>query len=56
MTKRPYRILQTWKLIEGKYPDWNLTFVGDGPDRQSLEAKVEEQGLKRVTLNPQQSV
>ena len=50
MTKRPYRILQTWKLIEGKYPDWNLTFVGDGPDRQSLEAKVEEQGLKRVTF------
>lgn len=50
MTKRPYRILQTWKFIEGKYPDWNLTFVGDGPDRQSLEAKVEEQGLKRVTF------
>lgn len=50
MTKRPYRILQTWKLIEGKYPDWNLTFVGDGPDRQSLEAKVEEEGLERVSF------
>lgn len=47
-SKRLFRIIQTWKLLEEKFPDWRLTFVGDGPDRNSLEEKVIELGLKRV--------
>lgn len=49
-SKRPFRIIQTWNLLEEKYPEWKLTFVGDGPDRNSLENKVKDLGLKRVTF------
>lgn len=48
--KRVYRIIDTWKLIENKYPDWNLTIVGDGEDRKNLEQKVDSLNLNHVTF------
>ena len=50
MHKCPYRIIETWKLLETKYPDWRVTLVGDGPDRAGLEALAKQYDLKRLTF------
>ena len=50
MHKCPYRIIETWKLLETKYPDWHVTLVGDGPDREGLEALAKRYGLKRLSF------
>jgi len=38
--KRPSIVLDMWKKIYGKHPDWNLIFIGDGQDLQSLKEKA----------------
>lgn len=50
MHKCPYRIIETWKLLEAKYPDWRVTLLGDGPDRAGLEALAKQYGLLRLTF------
>lgn len=46
--KRVYRVIDTWNYLEDNFPDWRLTIVGDGDDRQNLENHVNALGLKRV--------
>lgn len=46
--KRVYRVIDTWNLLENDYPDWQLTIVGDGPDRVNLENHVKALNLRRV--------
>lgn len=46
--KRVYRVIDTWNLLENDYPDWQLTIVGDGPDRMNLENHVKALNLSRV--------
>lgn len=46
--KRVYRVIDTWALLEKKYPDWKLTIVGDGVERKNLEVKAETLGLRNV--------
>ena len=48
--KRTDRVLDIWKELESKYPDWKLTIVGDGEDRDDLEKRIHEYGLKRVEI------
>lgn len=48
--KRTSRIVETWALIEDRFPDWRLTIVGDGPDREALERKTKELNLRRVSF------
>lgn len=48
--KRVDRIIDAWAALEAKYIDWKLTIVGDGPDRNHLEACVKKMGLSRVTF------
>lgn len=48
--KRVYRIIDTWNLLEQKFPDWKLTIVGDGPERTNIEKQVKEKNLKRVSF------
>ncbi|NHB87626.1 glycosyltransferase family 4 protein [Photorhabdus tasmaniensis] len=38
-------LLESWKVLHQKYPDWQLLFVGDGPQRKSLEPLVKREGL-----------
>ena len=48
--KRTYRVVDIWKELEPLYPDWKLTIVGDGDDRDDLQKRINEYGLKRVTI------
>ena len=48
--KRTDRVLDIWKELESKYPDWKLTIVGDGDDREDLEKRIDGYGLKRVEI------
>lgn len=48
--KRVYRVIDTWNLLEDRYPDWHLTIVGDGEDRTNLENHAKALGLKRVNF------
>ncbi len=43
--KRVDRVISTWASLEKYYPDWRLTIVGDGADRNLLEDQVRESGL-----------
>ena len=48
--KRTYRVIEIWKDLEQLYPDWKLTIVGDGDDREDLQKRIYEYGLKRVSI------
>ncbi|MGN0884696.1 MAG: glycosyltransferase [Candidatus Spyradosoma sp.] len=44
--KRPDLMLKIWALIQERFPDWSLRFLGDG--EYSAELKKEAQKLSRV--------
>ena len=48
--KRTYRVLKIWKDLESSFPEWSLTFVGDGPDKKKLEKQIKENKLSRVSI------
>ena len=48
--KRTDRVVDIWKELEPMYPDWKLTIVGDGDDREDLQKRIHEYGLKRVSI------
>ena len=56
--KRTDRVIEVWKELEHTYPDWKLTIVGDGDDREDLQKRINEYGLKQVRItgfvNPQE--
>lgn len=48
--KRVCRVVDTWAELEAKFPDWRLTIVGDGVERENVEKQVRDYGLKRVSF------
>ena len=48
--KRTDRVIEVWKELEHIYPDWKLTIVGDGDDRENLQKRIDEYGLKHVEI------
>lgn len=48
--KRTFRLLEVWEKLQDKFPDWKLTFVGDGPDKSDLVNRIISKGLKRVNI------
>lgn len=46
--KRPDRMIKIWSKVCQNHPDWELLFLGDGPDRQKLEKAAS--GLPRVSF------
>lgn len=53
--KKVNRVVETWGLLEAKHPDWQLTIVGDGPERQNVEQLAIGKGLQRVSFEGFQS-
>lgn len=51
--KRIDRLIDAWRMIYDKLPDWSLVIVGDGPDRKRLESMAE--GLPRVCFEGYQN-
>lgn len=48
--KRVYRIIDTWNLLESKFPDWKLTIIGDGPEFGNIQKQIKDYNLQRVSL------
>lgn len=48
--KHTYRIIDIWRELEQKFPDWRLTIVGDGEERNDIERRIRKYGLKRVSV------
>ena len=56
--KRVDRLLKVWNLVHKNHPDWRLSIVGSGEDKENLEQIVAELQLPRVefcgfTSNPE---
>lgn len=43
-------LLQAWKPLEEKHPEWALRIAGEGPKRAELEAQIKALGLQRAVL------
>ena len=56
--KRTDRVIDIWNELEPLNPDWKLTIVGDGDDRDDLQKRINEYDLKQVKItgfvNPQE--
>lgn len=48
--KRVHRVIDTWNYLEEHFPNWQLTIVGDGKDRQNLVNHVKALGLHHVSF------
>lgn len=46
--KRPDRILEVWKKLQDRLPDWQLVIVGDGPFSEQLHQLSKRLSLKRI--------
>jgi len=46
------RLLNAFAVLAPHFPDWNLTILGEGDRRQSLEQQREELGLKQRVFLP----
>ncbi|MBR6065360.1 MAG: glycosyltransferase [Paludibacteraceae bacterium] len=43
-------LLQAWKVIEQKHPEWTLRIVGEGPKHSELGKQIRDLELKHVCL------
>lgn len=39
-------LIDSWAIVATKHPDWHLDIYGDGPDRDMLQEKIDNYGLK----------
>ena len=43
-------LIKSWKMLEEKYPDWQVVIAGAGEDKESLENRIIGEGLERIHL------
>ncbi|MDV7187793.1 glycosyltransferase [Lutibacter sp. TH_r2] len=48
--KRVERIVDVWEKVSKELIDWKLEIVGDGPEREKLEALVLKRNIQRITF------
>lgn len=53
--KRVHRVIETWAQLEYRFPDWRLTIVGDGEERENIEHMVKDLELGHVQFEGFQS-
>lgn len=46
--KRPDRMIQLWRNIAPKFPDWTLVMIGGGPRKDKLEQYCKKINLERI--------
>lgn len=55
--KRIDLLLDIWKVVTKKHPDWKFIIVGDGPSRPSLQLKINREEISNISFeglsNPQ---
>lgn len=44
------RIIEVWKFLEPVHPEWRLTIVGDGNEKDNLEFLISKMDLKNVSM------
>lgn len=44
------RLIAAWNMVHANHPDWTLTIVGDGEDREILKQSIKALGLQEVIL------
>jgi glycosyltransferase involved in cell wall biosynthesis len=40
------QLLEAWATLRSEFPGWQILFIGDGPRRNHLEARVDELGMR----------
>jgi glycosyltransferase involved in cell wall biosynthesis len=48
--KRVDRLLMVWEKLHEAFEDWELTIIGDGPEKHELKKIVQNKKLPRVTF------
>lgn len=43
-------LINIWKIISKKYPDWILEIYGEGPEKEKLQEKINRLGLEKTLL------
>lgn len=38
-------LVEAWKTVDSRHPDWKLSVYGDGSQREALQKQIEESGL-----------
>lgn len=46
------RLVEAFALLAGRFPSWDLTILGEGPERSRLEAQVQAVGLSERVFLP----
>ena len=46
--KRPDRMIDAWKTIYRKFPDWNLLMIGDGNDKEKIMQYAKKQHIGNI--------
>ncbi|MCQ9367487.1 glycosyltransferase [Brevibacterium sp. 50QC2O2] len=44
--KRLDRLVAAWSVLSREFPDWCVELWGDGPERETLRARIDEYGLQ----------
>ena len=44
-------LIDIFKIVNKKYPDWHLDIVGDGPEYKTIENKIKNNNLNTITLH-----
>ena len=50
--KRIDRLLKVWEIVCDRFSEWELTIIGDGPEKRSLQQYVIKHNLPRVEFVP----
>jgi len=48
--KCTYRIIDIWEKLENSHPDWKLRIIGDGPDREDLQKRINNKRLRNIII------
>lgn len=41
-------LVEAWRLVNARHPDWRLTLVGSGEEQEKLQAQIQRLGLSNV--------